>query len=245
MTFLDCDAYNIQKLGCSEEEYEDSFCVGALSENEYRFAIADGATESSFSGLWAELLTEGFLKDNSVRDLARRWAEKVDALELPWYAREKAEEGAWAAFMGMTLYKESQTYELAYQGDCNLFHISESKLLRAIPIELSADFNNSPELIGSREIQRNKEFGNISGIVLERGKWTPGDIFFLMTDALAAWYVRGLEANSSGDVQERILSLENQSDFERLVQELRDCRDEDNVPELKNDDVTLIRILIN
>lgn len=239
MTFLECDTFNIQKRGLNEEEYEDYYCVGAHSPDEYRFAVADGATESSFSGLWAELLAEGYLKDIPVKSLAENWADRIDKLDLPWYARAKADEGAWAAFMGMTLYVENQTYEVISQGDCNLFQLRKGKVVEAFPIEHSADFNNSPMLIGSREPLKEIE----SRFTFKKGKWSSGDTIYMMTDALAAWFARGLESSQS--VEEIVVTIKNQEEFENLVEKLRESKDSDNMPELKNDDVTLIRIKLN
>jgi hypothetical protein len=56
-------AFHVPKHGNAEAEYEDAF----FPENEvhrevteFRCAAADGATESAFSGLWAQLLVRGF-----------------------------------------------------------------------------------------------------------------------------------------------------------------------------------------
>ena len=43
----------VPKHGNAEDEYEDAFAAGSK-----RFAIADGASESSFAAPWARLLTE-------------------------------------------------------------------------------------------------------------------------------------------------------------------------------------------
>src|SRR6266404_6244133 len=50
---LSWHAFAVPKRGNSTEEYEDAF---AANPNAGRFAIADGASESSFASLWAKLL---------------------------------------------------------------------------------------------------------------------------------------------------------------------------------------------
>ena len=46
------------KAGNAEADYEDA---GAGDVRRGRFAIADGASEASFAGLWAKLLVEQFV----------------------------------------------------------------------------------------------------------------------------------------------------------------------------------------
>ena len=57
-------AYWMPKAGNSEAEYEDSFWPRFLDgeSNNFRFAVADGATEASFSGIWARQIVRAFGK---------------------------------------------------------------------------------------------------------------------------------------------------------------------------------------
>src|SRR5437660_9780190 len=94
-------AFHLPKRGHAAEEYEDALAADPATG---RFAIADGASESSFAAAWARLLAEGFVGASGKpwRDLdwldplRRRWADAVDGLSLPWYAEMKREEGAFA-----------------------------------------------------------------------------------------------------------------------------------------------------
>ena len=47
--------FSVPKFGNTEDEYEDAV---AFSLPDQRFAIADGATESSFSDRWAQSLVK-------------------------------------------------------------------------------------------------------------------------------------------------------------------------------------------
>src|SRR5437763_1397095 len=98
-------ALRLPKNGHTDEEYEDAWAADPVSG---RFAVADGASESSFAALWARLLTESFLAARRPRDLTdwldaarRRWSAEVMGLELPWYAEIKRDEGAFATFLGL------------------------------------------------------------------------------------------------------------------------------------------------
>lgn len=102
--------FSVPKLGNTEEEYEDA---AAFSLPDQRFAIADGATESSFADRWAQSLVKQFtgtppasLDDNNVltswlAPLQELWHAGIKWDQLPWYAEEKARSGAFAAFLGV------------------------------------------------------------------------------------------------------------------------------------------------
>lgn len=51
-------SFSLCKEGNKPEEYEDAFAGDPRSG---RFAVADGASESSFACLWAKLLVNGFV----------------------------------------------------------------------------------------------------------------------------------------------------------------------------------------
>src|SRR5258708_5479570 len=102
---LDWHVFHLPKRGHAPEEYEDALAADlALG----RFALADGASESSFAAAWARLLVEGFVTASGqpwrgldwLPALRQRWVETVEALSLPWYAEIKREEGAFATLLG-------------------------------------------------------------------------------------------------------------------------------------------------
>ncbi len=71
--------------------------------------------------------------------------------------------------------------------------------------------------------------------------WLTGDVFWLMTDALACWTLKRLrDYNDAFEILEKIEDLE---DFKKFVHEHRAIIDEDGRPTLKNDDVTFIKVL--
>src|SRR5271154_6689916 len=89
-------SFCLHKDGNTPEEYEDAFAGNAELG---RFAVADGASESSFARLWAKLLVAGFVGSQKTAmgwftPSQRCWAEAVDHLELDWFGEAKREQGA-------------------------------------------------------------------------------------------------------------------------------------------------------
>src|SRR4051812_45572427 len=99
-------AFHLPKNGSTADEYEDAF-AGAPERG--RFAVADGASESSFAASWARLLADGFVQAPGtpwqemswIGPLRQRWAEEVDGRPLPWYGELKREEGAFATLLAL------------------------------------------------------------------------------------------------------------------------------------------------
>src|SRR4051794_1385943 len=97
--------FGLPRRGHSADEYEDA-CAGDARAG--RFAVADGATESSFAASWARLLVEEFVRTPApwsswLPALRQRWAAELQDQPLPWYAEAKAEEGAYATLLGVWL----------------------------------------------------------------------------------------------------------------------------------------------
>jgi len=84
------EAFSCQKAGNARSEYEDAWAIrGSDSPTRCRVAIADGATESSFSALWAALLVESFVRGrahgpeffNHLGAIRRLWRRKLNLSE--------------------------------------------------------------------------------------------------------------------------------------------------------------------
>lgn len=231
------------KAGNSAGDYEDAFWppepVERRQRSCQRFAIADGATESSFSGLWARQLVRGYGKQGwTGKDLARRlppvqqaWQQQVQARPLPWYAEEKARSGAFSTLMGLTLQDHTGargqgTWRALAVGDSCLFQLRRQKLLASFPLSDADAFDNSPVLLSSRP---GPNQAALEAVQAQAGFWQTGDEFLLMTDALAAWFLRHGDAAAAWPPP---------ADFPAWVHDLRQRR------LLRNDDVTLVRVRI-
>jgi serine/threonine protein phosphatase PrpC len=238
-------AFHTHKRGNAPEEYEDAFAGDAETG---RFAVADGASESSFVAAWAKLLVEGFVAANgqSGRNLnwlgppRQHWANDIDSLALPWYAEEKREQGAYATLLGIafTCGRKGATggsWRALAVGDSCLFRLRGGQLVKSFPLVRSSEFGNQPALLGSRG--RHMDTPS-EGIRRARGKWRPGDRFLLMTDALAEWMLRRQEQEQrpADDIAQLLAESVPQDAFAAWVEERR------NGQGLRNDDVTLVVI---
>jgi hypothetical protein len=236
---LFCQAFSLPKRGHSALEYEDA---AAADPCRGRFAIADGASESSFAALWARLLVTGFTNAASPDPGAwldwlpvqqQRWAADVDGRALPWYAEVKFQQGAFATFLGVVV--EANRWRGIAVGDSCLFHIRAGRLQRAFPLSSPAEFGTTPWLVGSRgpcdpgleDCSRRAE-----------GDWQARDRLWLMTDALALWFLEETAQHGKPwrELENVLHAPAPKEAFADWVAKLRDaCR-------LRNDDVTLMLV---
>lgn len=226
----------LTKDGNSDDEYEDAAypqdCVEALSCRSFRCAVADGATETSFAGLWAQLLVRGYADAVPLARSQKLWCDEIPTQNLAWYAEEKAQSGAFAALAGLTINADSSFVCEAF-GDSCVMHVRDELILTAFPLASADEFNNRPALIGS--VDR-----SISDIEFESysGTWISGDHFFLLTDALARFLLQ------QPDQVKAFIELENQSDMRELAELHRNRIAADGRPFLPNDDLTFIRVIV-
>jgi hypothetical protein len=230
----------LPKRGHAVEEYEDAHAGDGGSG---RFAVADGAAESSFAGLWARLLVENFVRpatpvpeNDWLAPLRESWARAVGGRELPWYAETKVQEGAFATFLGLVVEPGTGRggkgrWRAVAVGDSCVFHTGGGRLRRAFPVRRARQFGDAPWLVGSRLTPGGRPVKEMRA----RGSWRGGDRLWLMTDALAHWFLRQHEArNRPWEALEALVEKpEPPAAFARWVEELRDRH------ELRNDDITI------
>jgi hypothetical protein len=235
-------AFALPKAGNAETEYEDACYppgTSCYTGEHLRFAVADGASEGLYSGAWAQLLVKVFGRgeagswlERSFRswDSWQRHEEKSRVARgrpLQWFEEPGWRAGAFAAFLGLSLSEGS--WKATAVGDCCLFLVRAHRLHQAFPLDSSSSFSNRPALLCSRR-HRNQ------GLVLReaRGRIVARDRFYLMTDALACYFLQEKERGKRpGPV---IAALED--DFSRQVENLR------KAALLKNDDVTMVSIQV-
>lgn len=245
---INAEFFWLPKANCSAAEYEDAFYPRELvqpAQRSFRCAVADGATDSSFSGLWACLLVEAFVNaHDEVGDLERilaetqpLWELQVGARQLPWYAEEKAQEGAFSSLLGLTLRDRVDAgcgdWQALAVGDSCLVQVRNDQVIVKFPIKHSSRFDTMPYLLASKPSYNTKLRENL---VSSHGDIQPDDTFYLMTDAFACWFMMADEQGLAPWVELRNLSTIDQRGFAELVDRLRARR------ELRNDDSTLIRL---
>jgi hypothetical protein len=220
----------LPKRGHTPAEYEDAFAGPVDRAGMVMAAVADGATETAFAGVWARALVEAFTESPPPASegvgetvvLARRRFDAAVTLRLPalpWYAAAKAEEGAHAALLGLALRPEGR-YGAWSVGDCCLMHRRNERTIETWPFERPEEFSNRPVLLGSRAGE------SLPPVASREGRWKPGDVFWLVTDALAA-YLLGRDSATAPGLDA----------FEAFVESAR-------ADGMRNDDVTFLQIEI-
>jgi hypothetical protein len=236
----------IPKQGNSEQECEDSISIQATKKQNKRIrlrvAIADGATESSFAKEWSDLLTKSFNKSKlplkeylltSLLELRKKWTTLIQDKPLPWYAQEKAENGAFSAFLGVRLDFEKHSYEAIAIGDCCFFHVRKETVIKQFPVKNALDFGNNPYLISSKQ-SKNIELENY--LIEVSDTLIKGDIIFMMSDALAHWFMKNNELNEHPWNILLGLKGKTKEERQRFISWLTEQR---ALKEIKNDDVVL------
>jgi hypothetical protein len=222
------------KAGHSTDEYEDAF---AADPEQGRFAIADGASETSFARQWARLLVDGFVErppeEGRLREwlapMQAQWQQEIGTRSMAWYAEEKARDGAFAAFLGLTL--EAARWRAVAVGDACLFILREQRVAVAAPMSESKQFTNRPVLLSSVARANGRA---LESVFTDDGRLQPGDHVLLMTDALAAWFCEEMELDRRPWAA--LARAHTNEEFASFVAFLR------SGGAMKNDDATLVRV---
>jgi hypothetical protein len=233
------------KKGSSVFECEDS--VG-LMRNRMRFCVADGATEAFDSRHWARLLTKCWALSPVAVIQAQQFAEWLPAVgdrfharwegkKLPWYSQEKSLAGAFAAFAGLAFESDGRNlrWAAAVLGDSCLFQLTvDGALSGSIPDVSGIGPHCRPTLLPSKRALQDHA---LSGMLFGTGKASAGDVFLLLTDAIAAWYARTIaDDRPLARRFDTALAGCRQAELEALI------HGERARGTLHNDDVAVIRI---
>jgi len=249
-----CRAYWAPKESCTDEEYEDAFGwwprgrqLDGVAGDRFCFAAADGATVSSYSGIWARQLVLGFVtgklrEDNlaeALPDFSRRWLRRTPKRALPWWAEQALDRGAFAALVGLRLEGNGTkagtwSWNGLAVGDSCLVHMRERNVQVSFPIRRADQFGTTPVLLST-------DASALDAALAERktiaGLAITGDRFYLMTDALAQWF---LTESERGNEPWAVLQ---DFDLDRAAPPFREwLAGVRQAGRIRNDDVTLLRI---
>lgn len=242
--------YHVPKAGTSERDYEDAAYPAWSRDSRkwlFRCAVADGATESSFAREWARRLVRHFgvgtLTSPTFREvipkLQQRWQRQVGRRPLPWFAEEAASRGAFAAFIGMAMRRTrdgQREWGAIALGDACLFLVREDHLHKAFPLATAEAFNNRPFLLSTHSDRWRTEY---AAMRKARGTWHLDDEFYLMTDALAQWFLTEHEGGRKPWSVLRDLDTDAEPrTFGEFVEALRVEK------RIRNDDTTLVRVSV-
>lgn len=246
------------KAGNAPGDYEDAFWPkyrGTREGTSLRFAVADGATEGVLNGEWADILVRTFghcsrFDPQTFLMLSyKRWNawkkrylinREKENRPILWYEEPGLRSGAFSTFLGFVLTDtddyHSKKWKAVGIGDTCLFQVRQDSVITRFPIESSSDFSNRPMLLCSNPV-KNKDVGE--KVKLLDGECLVDDTFFLMTDALACWFLNEFESGCKPWQILRDLEYNRKSDVEIFISDLR------NTGRIQNDDVTLVYINVN
>jgi len=229
----------LTKLGQEASECEDSL---AIDTETCRFAVADGATEAFDARRWAERLAQNWVQREATLTLeefrvwvaaeGRELQESWNGLSLSWYSEEKARAGSFAAFVGveLDLGTDAPSWKAIALGDTCLLHCRNGALVKGLPLSHSESFNTAPILVASDSTLHES---SMRSVAIESGSCESGDVLLLMSDAAAAWYLKGLE-NGARD----LFDTKGDEELSRFFDEER------LAGRIRNDDLAIIRIEI-
>lgn len=244
----------LPRAGSPADHYEDAYfprCTGVRTSPRLRLAVADGATESMLSGLWAQTLVRTWCRSRrrGVAELvgsamsgwdatlrAYRRGREADSRPIEWFEQPGLDRGAHATLLGVEITLppgEAGRWSAVSLGDSCLFQVRDDRLITAFPFADHADFDNAPKLVPSSSSHLARVVAHIERA---EGTWEPGDVLFLATDALASWFLR---AAGEGRTPWRPLiriACDDKEAFEAWASTERAAG------HLRNDDLTLVRV---
>lgn len=235
--------------------YEDAFCprrTGLWMAPRLRLAVADGASESMLSGLWADLLVTTWCRsrrravDEIMADAMSGWdatlatylqGREADQRPIEWFEQPGLDRGAHATLLGVEIFQGRAggegRWSAVSMGDSCLFHVRGDTLVTAFPVQDAADFDNAPKLVPTRSEQLGRV---VASLEHAQGTWLAGDVLLLTTDALAAWF---LTATGAGAAPWRALGEIDRDDHDAFASWAAGQR---GCGRLRDDDVTLVRV---
>ena len=251
-------AFSLCKDGNREEENEDAVFPqmvngSSLIADQFSCAMSDGATQSSFSKLWAGLLVKESSQSHmmhqdinqTVNSARLKWKNALPDNELPWPATIKVRQGSFATllwfhiwqangFSGISSAPKNHGWAANAVGDTCLFQVVKGRFVSSFPLTQATQFSNTPELISTSLTYSRARVNNTTS----SGNWNRGDHFLIASDALAQWIITRVE---SGSLTWPVVSM-NLTSLVRYQTWIRSLRRQGQI---KNDDTSLICLTVD
>ena len=229
--------YRRSKLGNSDEECEDAF---SSNEDFSRIAIADGASDSIFSGVWASSLVDEFSKmDRSlyedtghtlsqlIKSARNSWYDRINWGGLSLFVKNKAIKGSFSTFLGVEMVEIEGGYvaNISAVGDSCFIMKNDASIL-SVPINDPSSFNSTPRLIWSGYgAPFEKEFKWKKPVMQKFTFNVPYNCsFMLATDALSKWMLEHRE-----DSWETLMNADDPEAYFDLLRTKKEMRNDDVV----------------
>lgn len=218
----------------------DDYYSYARYPGELRLAVADGASEAIYSGMWAKLMAKGFVRSRGFfpyepegierfrSGIARLWQsrvdEKVKSGKAPWYVEQKVEEGAFATLAAVVVEEErpAPSSRLALSiltvGDASVFLLEGERVAVRQPALKANQFGTSPSLLPTSSRYRNQVLREALATTHEID--TVGDfVLVLCTDFMAAWIAEQIDS-TDGLKKVRQLVQSSRRNLRREIREI-------------------------
>jgi hypothetical protein len=227
----------------SVEQYIDCADNYAVNKISHRFSVSDGVSKSFFPKVWSEILVTQFVDRTDLNETElikvcqEKWQNKIDEIvSLPdtrWFTKSQynRKDPALATFVGLQFYEKEKKWSAWARGDSFLFFVPEGyKDYQKELIKLSSKpepivFDNFPDFVTSIG---NNHKGKVETCKSQK---IVNGTFFLMTDALAEWFIKEGEYAIG-----KISVWESQVIFQRFItQAIEDKK-------LTNDDCAILCI---
>jgi hypothetical protein len=224
----------------SAEQYIDCADNYAVNKSSHRFSVSDGVSKSFFPKVWSEILVTQFvertdLKENElIKVCQEEWQNRIDEIvslpdtKLFTKSQYNRKDPALATFVGLQFFEKEKKWSASALGDSFLFFVPNGfKDYQKELVKLSSKtepivFDNFPDYLTSKG-------GSHKGRAKEKSGNLRNGTFYLMTDALAEWFIKEGE-NAIG----KIKVWKSQADFERFITQAI----EEN--QLTNDDCAIL-----
>jgi len=244
--------FTIPKKGSTPKENEDFFYPheAEIRRDHQSMAIADGASEGFLSKLWSKILTVSYVNfdrpDLDIRQFTdfcieiydyerERYIQrrKENNNPLKWFEENLMLKGSFSTLLGVTFFDETPeggSWMSVSVGDSCLFQLREG-VVESFPVSDASSFGNSPDLISTNPAFNHELEAKVR---IKTGRFIFGDSFYLMTDAVAHWFM-----NQNAEGNRPWAALEELLETDRLKDYVNRLRGEGS---LKNDDVTIARV---
>lgn len=227
---------------------EDRFVA---SDEQQRYVVSDGASESFNSALWAETIVEAWFSRRPRKSFFTwlhraidRYESQSDRASMSWSQEAAFARGSFASLLACEARPDSSLVITAI-GDSLAVLVRDGTIVSSFPYENFEQFQQRPTLL-STIYERNQTTTIRDGIRSMRNgeecgpchvTWRPetsGDWFvLLMTDALGQWLLDD-SAQASSDRLGRLMRLSNEQELADLVEEAR------SEHSMRRDDSTVI-----
>lgn len=222
------------------ELYSDCADNYAINQEHNKFAISDGVSKSFFSKVWSDILVKKYVAQKDWKDeefifeCQKKWQSKIDEIvnqpETKWFTKSQynRQDPALATFVGLQFIESEQKWIAQALGDSFLFFIPKDS--SKIKIQLSSKsepiiFDNFPDYFSSIGNSHKGEKKPIREGKIENGT------FYLMTDALAEWFLLNAE-----QVKQTLDNIKTQEQY------LETIANERNANRLNDDDSAVLII---